>query len=77
MFDNNVDHKFSQYADHTEFLLAGDTESFERCIAVIDNFGRESGIYMNAGNTRTIWLDSKRNSCSNSEWNATDLNLKY
>jgi len=66
MFDNNVDHKLSQYADHREFLLAGDTESFERCIAVIHHFGRESGLYMNAGNT-----------CSSSVWNGTDLNLKY
>ena len=77
MFDNNVDHKLSQYAVHTELLLAGDTESFERCIAVTDNFGRESGLYMNAGNTSAVWLDSKRNSYSNSEWNGPDLNLKY
>ena len=77
MFDNNVDHKLSQYADHTEFLLAGDTESFESCITVIDVFGRESGLYMKAGNTSTVWMDSKRNSCSNSEWNGTHQNLKY
>ena len=59
---NNVEHKLSQYADDTEFLLAGDRESFETCITVIDNFGRKSGLYMNAGKTSAVWLDSKRNS---------------
>ena len=59
---NNVEYKISQYADDTEFLLAGDRESFETCITVIDNFGRKSGLYMNAGKTSAVWLGSKRNS---------------
>lgn len=42
---NNVEHTLLQYADDTEFLLAGDRESFESCIAVIDNFGRQSDLY--------------------------------
>ena len=62
IFVNNVEHKLSQYADDTEFLLAGDRESFETCITVIDNFGRKSGLYMNAGKTSAVWLGSKRNS---------------
>ena len=44
IFVNNVEHKCSQYADDMEFLLAGDRESFETCITVIDNFGRKSGL---------------------------------
>ena len=62
IFVNNDEHKLSQYADDTEFLLAGDRESFETCITVIDNFGRKSGLYMNAGKTSAVWLGSKRNS---------------
>ena len=45
----------------SEFLLAGDRESFQACITVIDNFGRKSGLYMNAGKTSAVWLGSKRN----------------
>ena len=52
----------SQYADDTKLLLAGDRKAFEICITVIDNFGRESGLYMNAGKTNAVWLGSKRNS---------------
>ena len=51
----------SQYADDTEFLLAGDRESFETCITVIDNFGRKSGPCVNAGKASAVWLGSKRN----------------
>ena len=44
------------------FFWYGDRESFETCITVIDNFGRNSGLYMNAGKTNAVWLGSKRNS---------------
>ena len=59
---NNVEHKLSQYADDTQFLLAGDRESLKTCITVTDNFGRKSGLYMNAGKTNAVWLGSKSNS---------------
>ena len=36
---NNIEHKISQYADDTEFLLQGDRRSFETCIQVLDEFG--------------------------------------
>ena len=62
IFVNNVEHKLSQYADDTEFLLAGGMQSFETCITVIDNFGRKFGLYMNAGKTSAVCLGSKRNS---------------
>ena len=55
-FVNNVDNKLSQYADDAEFLLACDRESFETCITVTDNFGRKSGLYMNAGKTSAVWF---------------------
>ena len=52
----------SQYAGDTKLLLAGDRKAFEICITVTDNFGRKSGLYMNAGKTNAVWLGSKRNS---------------
>ena len=70
IFVNNVehklsqyaDHKLSQYADHTEFLLTDYKESSESCITVTDNFGTNSGLYVNAGKSSAVWLGSKRNS---------------
>ena len=81
VFFNNIEHNLTQYADNTEFLLAGNQESFETSITVIDNFGRKSSQYMNAGKTSTVWLGSKRNSvvkyiCNTSKWNGLNQNLK-
>jgi len=56
IFVNNIEHKLSQYANDTEFLLAGNRESFENYITVADNFERKSGLYMNAGKTSAVWL---------------------
>ena len=56
IFFNNIEHKLSQYANDTEFLLAGNRESFENYITVADNFERKSGLYMNAGKTSAVWL---------------------
>ena len=62
IFVNHIEHTLSQYVDDTEFLLAGDRELFESCVTVIDNFGRKSGLHMEAGKTRAVWLGGRRNS---------------
>jgi hypothetical protein len=59
---NDVEHKLSQYADDTEFLLEGDKKSFEACILTINRFSRRSGLFMNNGKTSAIWLGSRKNS---------------
>ena len=59
---NNIEHKLSQYADDTEFILEGDRRSFETCIEIIDQFGRKSGLFMNNNKTSIIWLGSRKNS---------------
>ena len=41
---DNVEHKISQYADDTEFLLKGDQKSFETCIHILDLFASKSGL---------------------------------
>ena len=75
IFVNNIEYKFSHYADDTEFVLAGGRESFGSCVTVIDHFGRTSGLYMNAGKTNAVWLGSRRNSVATymhhlvMEWN--------
>ena len=58
----NVEHKLTQYADDTEFLLAGDRKSFETCIETIQLFGKKSGLNMNPGKTSVVWLGSRKNS---------------
>ena len=59
---NNVEHKISQYADDTEFLLKGDQRSFETCIKLLDKFGSKSGLLINYEKTSAIWLGSCKNS---------------
>ena len=59
---NRVEHKLSQYADDTEFILDGNRDSFETCIDVVERFGTKSGLYMNHGKTSVIWLGSEKNS---------------
>jgi exonuclease III/uncharacterized protein (UPF0305 family) len=59
---DNEQHKLSQYADDTEFLLAGDKVSFETCFSLLDLFGSVSGLKLNHGKTSCIWLGSRKNS---------------
>ena len=59
---NDTEHKLSQYADDTEFLLEGDRRSFETCINVIGKFSNVSGLFMNSSKTSVIWLGSMKNS---------------
>lgn len=72
---NNVEHKLSQYADDTEFFLAGDKKSFETCMNLLELFGRKSGLQLNVGKTSAVWLGSRKNSNIrymdhlNLEWN--------
>ena len=59
------------------FLPAGDRDSFESCIAVTDNLGRNSRLYMNAGKTSVVWLGSSKSSTikyMHSEWNGISQN---
>ena len=59
---NSVEHKISQYADDTEFTLAGDRNSFENCLSVLDTFGKKSGLFMNIEKTSVMWLGNMKNS---------------
>ena len=59
---HDTEHKISQYADDTEFLLEGDRGSFETCINIINKFSNVSGLFMNSSKTSAIWLGSMKNS---------------
>ena len=59
---NNVEHKLSQYADDTEFLLDGNRTSFETAINLLLKFGRVSGLKISIEKTSAVWLGSEKNS---------------
>jgi exonuclease III len=59
---NQEEHKLSQYADDTEFLLDGNRRSFEACVETINRFSLRSGLFMNNRKTSAIWLGSRKNS---------------
>ena len=42
---NGTQYKLSQYADDTEFFLAGDKKSFETCIDILNKFGKICLLY--------------------------------
>ena len=62
VFANSIEHKLSQYADDTEFILAGDRKTFETCISILDSLGKISGLFMTAEKTSAIWQGNKKNS---------------
>ena len=62
IFIGEIEYKISQYADDTEITLEGDKNSYEETVKTINTFGKTSGLFLNAGKTRAIWLGDKRNS---------------
>ena len=72
---NNQEHKISQYADDTEFVLDGSRISFEECVGTVEKFGNKSGLKLNHGKTSVVWLGNAKNSNIrfmdhlNMEWN--------
>ena len=59
---NGIEHKISQYADDTEFMLDGKKKSFESCMTVLSKFGKRSGLFLNHGKTSVIWLGCRKGS---------------
>ena len=59
---SDVEHKLSQFADDTEFLLQGDRKSFETCLHTLEKFGKKSGLFLNVEKTSAVWLGSMKGS---------------
>ena len=59
---NNEEHKISQFADDTEFILEGDRQSFETSFKILDMFSSISGLKINSDKTSIVWLGSMKNS---------------
>ena len=62
IFINGIEHKISQYADDTEFILDDNQKSFESCFGVLECFGKISGLNINSDKTSAMWLGSMKNS---------------
>ena len=58
----NVDCKLIHYADDTTVILDGSQASLERSFALLDNFGQLSGLRVNCGKTKVLWIGSKKGS---------------
>ena len=81
IFIGETQYKISQYADDTQLLSAGDKQSFERTLHILEIFGKNSGLHMNNDKTQAVWLGSKRKSKTkyrpdlNIIWNPTKFKI--
>ena len=53
---NNVKIKLSQYADDTTLILDGSRESLLSSLAMLDDFGKVSGLRLNDKKTEALWI---------------------
>ena len=73
--------KISQYADDTTIFLDGSQKSFEKCVYLIHEFAKYSGLAMNYDKTKVIWFGSPRPpeekflTHLNFEWNPLKFNI--
>ena len=52
--------RISQYADDTSLFLDGSEESFNKCVHLILEYAKFSGLAMNFDKTKVIWFGSPR-----------------
>ena len=58
---NNREHKLSQYADDTVFMLDGKEKSLKETLNVLFEFSRFSGLNVNFDKTHAVWIGAKKN----------------
>ena len=56
---NNREHKLSQYADDTVFMLDGKEKSLKETLNVLFEFSRFSGLNVNFDKTHAVWIGAK------------------
>ena len=54
MLNNEI--KISQYADDTSLFLDGSQEGFEKCVNILLEYAKYSGLAMNFDKTKVIWF---------------------
>ena len=57
-----IEYKIAQFADDTQLISKGDRTSFEQSIAILEKFGKVSGLFMNTDKSQAIWLGSMKKS---------------
>ena len=56
---NDEEHKLSQYADDTLFLIDGTSKSLNKTLSVLSEFSRFSGLQVNFDKTHAVWIGLK------------------
>ena len=78
---NNREHKLSQYADDTVFMLDGKEKSLKETLNVLFEFSRFSGLNVNFDKTHAVWIGAKKYSTAaiktrwKLSWGKTDFKL--
>ena len=53
---NDKEHKLSQYADDTLFLLDGTSKSLNATLNVLYEYAQFSGLKVNSDKTHAVWI---------------------
>ena len=78
---NKKEHKLSQYADDTLFLLDGTSNSLNETLNVLSDFSNFSGLKINFEKTHAVWIGLKKYSSASIKtrwklcWGKTDFKL--
>ena len=78
---NKKEHKLSQYADDTLFLLDGTSNSLNETLNVLLDFSNFSGLKINFEKTHAVWIGLKKYSSASIKtrwklcWGKTDFKL--
>ena len=78
---NDKEHKSSQYADDTLFMLDGSDKSLNEILNVLSEFSTFSGLKVNFDKTHAVWIGLKKYSTATIKtrwklsWGKTDFKL--
>ena len=78
---NNKEHKLSQYADDTSFILDGSSKSLNSTLDVLFEYSKFSGLKVNFEKTHAVWIGINKYSTSSIKtrwklsWGKTEFKL--
>ena len=81
IYINEKEHKLSQYADDTLFLLDGTSKSLNETLNVLSEFSNFSGLKINFDKTHAVWIGQKKYSTASIKtkwklcWGKTEFKL--
>ena len=59
IYVNGIEHKITQFADDTTLILDGSKDFLIAALNVLEVFGSISGLQINTGKTKLIWIGKK------------------